>query len=270
MGEAKYIYFTCLKFFCSKTNFKSIAMAHTPRNAKINGGIMKFSRSKMYHKKAAFVKNKKSEKAPVVKKATTVTKEIGGEKNGDKRVVQLQKMPRALPTQSRKQRKASNKKPFSQHNRKLRSTITPGTVLILVAGVHKGKRVVFLKQLAPGLLLVTGPFRINRCPLRRINQIYVIATKTKVDISGVTLPETLNDDYFRRSKAKKVRHGEGEIFEQKKASYVVSEQRKKDQVEVDRQLLGAIKKNPEKKLLCQYLASSFSIRKGMFPHKMNF
>jgi len=245
-------------------------MAHAARNAKIAGGIMKFSRSKMYHKKAAFVKNKTAAKKVAAAKATTVTKEIGGEKNGEKRVVQLKKTPRSLPTQARKQRKASNKKPFSQHNRKLRSTITPGTVLILVAGVHKGKRVVFLKQLASGLLLVTGPFRINRCPLRRINQIYVIATKTKIDISGVSVPDTLNDDYFRRSKAKKVRHGEGEIFEQKKAAYVVSEQRKKDQVEVDRQLIGAIKKNPEKKLLCQYLASSFSIRKGMFPHKLNF
>ena len=47
-------------------------MAHTPRNAKINGGIMKFSRSKMYHKKAAFVKNKKTEKAAAVKKVTTL------------------------------------------------------------------------------------------------------------------------------------------------------------------------------------------------------
>jgi len=245
-------------------------MAHAARNVKINGGIMRFSRSKMYHKKAAFVKTKEAVKKVAAAKAGTVTKEIGGEKNGEKRVVQLQKMPRSLPTQARKQRKASNKKAFSQHNHKLRSTITPGTVLILLAGAHKGKRVVFLKQLSSGLLLVTGPFRINRCPLRRINQIYVIATKTKIDITGVTLPETLNDDYFRRSKAKKVRHGEGEIFEQKKASYVVSEQRKKDQVEVDRQLLGALKQNPEKKLLCQYLASSFSIRKGMFPHKMNF
>lgn len=54
-------------------------------------------------------------------------------------------------------------------------------------------------------------------PLRRVNQKYVIATSTKVDISGVSL-EKFDDKYFAKEveKEKKKKKGEGEFFEAEK------------------------------------------------------
>merc|ERR1712085_209271 len=87
---------------------------------------------------------------------------------------------------------------------RIRQSITPGTVLILLAGRFRGKRVVCLKA------LVSGPYKINGVPLRRVNQAYVIATSTKVDVSGVDV-SGMNDEYFARSNDSGT-EGETEFF----------------------------------------------------------
>uniref|UniRef100_A0ACD5VDN5 Uncharacterized protein n=1 Tax=Avena sativa TaxID=4498 RepID=A0ACD5VDN5_AVESA len=60
--------------------------------------------------------------------------------------------PKFYPADDVKPRTVGTRKPKPT---KLRSTITPGTVLILLAGRHMEKRVVFLKKLKTGLLLIT-------------------------------------------------------------------------------------------------------------------
>ncbi len=90
------------------------------------------------------------------------------------------------------------------------------------------------------LLHLSGPYKINGVPLRRVNQAYVIATSTKVDLSGVKLPE-IDDSYFKRSKTNSS-SAEETFFSDKPKPAIVSEQRKGDQKAVDAALLQAITK----------------------------
>ena len=157
-------------------------------------------------------------------------------------------------------RKASKNAPH------VRPSITAGTVLILLAGRFRGKRVVCLKPLASGLLLVTGPYKINGVPLRRVNQAYVIATSTKVDVSKVDV-SSINDDYFARSDSSSG-EGEAEFFAGDAAKpAVVSDKRKAYQKKVDAAVLKAVDATP---MLRGYLNAKFSLNRTDKPHMMKF
>lgn len=152
-----------------------------------------------------------------------------------------------------------------------RSSLQPGTVLILLAGRFRGKRVVLLKALDQGVLLVTGPFKVNGVPLRRVNSRYVIATSLKIDLAGIDeakIEEVSKPKYFTAEKAKE-KAGEEAFFKQgeKPQKKEVSSSRAADQKAIDKALIANIKKVD---MLASYLASSFSLRKGDKPHEMKW
>merc|ERR1712156_574476 len=203
------------------------------RNSPLDGGVSRLSRSAVYRKRALYKRNKSGASAPAKATAeTTKTKPIGGDKNGKERVVPIKKESRFYPTEDVKKPLRHRKTPRTA---KLRKSLTPGTVVILLAGRHKGKRCIFVKDLADsGLILVTGPYKINGVPLRRVPQSYVIATKTKVNISDLTVPAAVSEAMFtRENKRRKPQLG---IFEEGDLLYKVSDERKEAQQEVDNQI----------------------------------
>lgn len=176
---------------------------------------------------------------------------------------------------------------------KVRPSLQPGSVLILLAGRFRGKRVILLKHLPQGILLVTGPFKINGVPLRRVNARYVIATSLKVNLKGIdekTLEKVGGEKYFAREK-KQEKKGEEAFFKQGEKPEVrtfpvqrrpawfkteadlsmqkkpVASERASDQKAVDKALLTNIKEVPDLK---DYLQSTFSLRNGDRPHEMKW
>jgi len=159
-----------------------------------------------------------------------------------------------------KSRKANHKQT------KLKAGVAPGSVLIILAGRFKGKRVVFLKQLDSGLLLVTGPYKINGVPLRRVNQAYVIPTSTSVDVSKVDVA-AINDEFFAKPEEAKAKKSADAFFQEEKKAVVVSEEKKAAQKKVDAALLSAVTAVPNLKA---YLNARFSLTQKDRPHLMKF
>ena len=114
--------------------------------------------------------------------------------------------------------------------------------------------------------MVSGPYSINGVPLRRVNPAYVIATSTKVDVSGIDVTP-YNDAFFARDTPKKG-DGEQEFFQgDAPQPAIVSESRKAAQGVVDAVLLKTVAATP---MLEGYLAARFTLNANDKPHLMKF
>ncbi|KAK9836450.1 hypothetical protein WJX74_000827 [Apatococcus lobatus] len=213
-------------------------------------GISKQGRSKTYHRRGLWaIKKKNGGKFPQHEKKA-------------KNEPAVQKPPKFYPADDTPHPKTRRKVVAAA---KLRASITPGTILIILAGRFKGKRVVFLRQLPSGLLLVTGPFAVNGVPLRRVNQAYVIATSTKTDISKVDASK-FDDAYFvPAEKKRQKKKGEEEFFEGDKEKKSLPSEYIENQKTVDSALTAGLSED-----LKGYLSTRFSLKSNDRPHLLKF
>ena len=116
-----------------------------------------------------------------------------------------------------------------------------------------------------GLLLVTGPYKYNGVPLKRVNQAYVLPTSTKVDLAA-NVADKIKDEFFSRVKV--TRESEKDFFEEpaKKKERITSE-RKSAQNEIDTIVKKSVDAVP---MLNKYLKSRFALKNGDKPHLMKF
>ena len=222
-------------------------MPKIQKQSQFHNGINRLSKSQVAGRKFKNGKLRFKKQAPKAK-AAPAERKVG-------------KFYAADDATTRKTRK-HNPKPA-----KLRGSIKQGSVLILLAGRHRGKRVVFLKQLPSGLLLVTGPFKLNGVPLRRVNQAYVIATSTTVDVD-VSAVANVEDSFFKRATTGDAATAEAEFLAAGKIPEVsISDDRKALQEKVDGPIISAAEKVEGLK---DYLHARFSLSKADAPHEMVF
>jgi len=267
------------------------AAAPAKAAAPSGGEKRKHAEPKAAHKGKAHAKAapaaKKVQKKPSDKKRASLPKRIkvnlrkvGAVKSAVKKpigkgrsvIVTRPRLPRRFPPP-----RPAGARPHKSAKPKLRKSLTPGTVLIILAGRFRGRRVVFLKQLESGLLLITGPFRINGVPIRRVNQRYVIATSTKIDISAVKVDEKIDDKYFIKHRVKKSIKNERKFFSNRvlkgmgrktpKSVLDLPQSRVDDQKNLDTPILAKVKTVP---YLRNYLSTAFSLKKNQYPHLLKF
>merc|ERR1712072_152250 len=168
------------------------------------------------------------------------------------------KAPKYYPAEDTHGKLHNNK--ANNRQTKLKASLVPGAIVILLAGRFKGRRAVFLKQLESGLCLITGPFKINGIPLCRVPQSYVIGTSTVVDVSGCDT-SSVDDAMFKKPKsAKKKADGP---FADDEAKKPLDDAAKALQAKVD---AGVVLGDDFK----AYLKSKFGLPRADKPHEMSF
>ena len=143
--------------------------------------------------------------------------------------------------------------------------LVPGQVVIILSGRFRGRRVVFLKKLETGLLLVTGPYKYNGVPLKRVNAAYVLPTNTKLTINEKVADE-IKDDFFKRIEIE--RKEEKDFFaDEKTKKERITEERRNAQNKIDTEVKKAVDAVP---MMKEYLRNRFALKNGDKPHLMKF
>ena len=143
--------------------------------------------------------------------------------------------------------------------------LVPGQVVILLSGRFRGRRVVFLKKLESNLLLVTGPYKYNGVPLKRVNAAYVLPTNTKLNVDG-KVADSIKDEFFKKIEIE--RKEEKDFFvEEAEKKKRVTEERTKAQNTIDTVVKKAVDEVP---MMKEYLKNRFALKSGDKPHLMKF
>ena len=145
-----------------------------------------------------------------------------------------------------------------------KTRVQPGQICILLSGRFRGKRVVALKQLNSGLVAVTGPYKLNGVPVKRVNHTYILNTSQSVNMNGVNVSSITDDTFKRESTARRTRSQR--FFQEDAPKTSTSDARKKLQKDVDTALL----KNISDKMVRKYLGARFSLGRHDAPHAMRF
>ena len=154
------------------------------------------------------------------------------------------------------------KKPKATH---ISATFTPGQVVILLSGRFRGRRVIFLKKLESGLLLVTGPYKYNGVPLKRVNAAYVLPTNTKLKVDA-KVADKVNDEFFKKVDIDR-KSEKDFLADEKTKKERVTKERSDAQNEVDTVVKKAVDEVP---MMKEYLRNRFALKSGDKPHLMKF